>query len=78
MVVTLPVILDGFQDHGKKKDAEQGWNDDGINHGASLKGCFRFSSLPTLFVCQWRDCYMAWRRSASIPQVMEASAIITP
>jgi len=58
MVVTLPVVLDRFQDHRKNKQAEQRGDDDGINHGASSKGCFRSSPEPAQPVCQWADHYM--------------------
>ena len=43
MVVTLLVVLDRFQDHRENKQTEQQGDDDGINHGASSKGCFRSS-----------------------------------
>ena len=58
MVVTLPVVFDRFQDHRENKQTEQRGDDDGINHGASSKGCFWSSPAPTQPVCQWGDRYM--------------------
>ena len=55
MVVTLPVVLDRFQDHRENKQAEQRGDDDGINHGASSKGCFLSNHPPPQRVCQSRD-----------------------
>ena len=55
MVVTLLVVLDRFQDHRENKQTEQRGDDDGINHGASSKGCFRSSPAPAQSLCQSRD-----------------------
>ena len=58
MVVTLLVVFDCFQDHGQNKQAKQGGDDDGINHGASSTGYFRSSPAVTPAMCQWSNRYM--------------------
>ena len=55
MVVTLLVVFDRLQDHGQNKQTKQGGDDDGINHGASSKGCFWSSPASAQPVCQWSD-----------------------
>ena len=46
MAVTLLFVFDGFKDHRENEQTEQRGDDDGINHGASSKGCFRSSTAP--------------------------------
>ena len=58
MVVALLVVLDGFKDDRENKQTKQRGDDDGINHGASSKGCFRSSPESAQPVCQWGDRYM--------------------
>ena len=67
MVVTLLVVFDRLQDHGQNKQTKQGGDDDGINHGASSKGCFRSSPAPAQPVCQSRDLHKGCFGVASIP-----------
>ena len=58
MVMTLLVVFDCLQDHGQNKQAKQGGDDDGINHGASSTGCFRSSPALVPAMCQWSNRYM--------------------
>ena len=67
MVVTLPVVLNRFHDHRENKQTEQRGDDDGINHGASSKGCFRFSPAPAQPVSQSRDLHKDRFGVASVP-----------
>ena len=53
MAVTLLFLFDGFKDHRENKQTEQRGDDDGINHGASSKGCFRSSSAPLSLYTSW-------------------------
>ena len=56
--VTLPFVFDGFKDHRENEQTEQRGDDEGINHGASSKGCFWSSPASAQPVCQWSDRYM--------------------
>ena len=78
MVVTLTVVFHRLQDHGKNKEAKQGWKDDRINHGSSLKVSFWSSAGPTWGMCQSRDRYTGRLGAATIPQVVETSGVNNP
>ena len=78
MVVALTVVFHSLKHHGKNKEAKQGWKDDRINHGSSLKGWFRSSPAPAQAMCQSRDRYMGGFGLASIPQVVEISGVNNP
>ena len=57
MAVTLLFVFDGFKDHRENKQTEQRGDDDGINHGASSKGCFR-SSPALLSLCASQEIFI--------------------
>ena len=69
MLVTLPVVLDRFQGHRENKQIEQRGDDEGINHGASSKGCFRSSPAPPQPVYQSRDLHEGCFGVVSIPHL---------
>ena len=78
MVVTLLVVFDRFQDHRENKQTEQRGDDEGINHGASSKGCFRSSPVPAQPVCQSRDLRKGCFGVLFIPHLGEEDAPAIP